>query len=88
MPLSTDGESIDPLGDGPVGDALRALLDIADNVIVPLETDPSGFRPTRTTIEKVIKPRRLPYGVVISNWEPRDGKTDLRQTQSMVTNQG
>ncbi|SFD74137.1 ParA family protein [Streptomyces aidingensis] len=84
LPLAEDGESIDPLGDGPVGDALRAVLDIADDVIVPLEPDPAGFNPTRTTIEKVIKPRDLPYGVVISNWEPRDGKLDLERTQNMV----
>ncbi|MET9290706.1 ParA family protein [Streptomyces sp. NPDC003077] len=88
LPLTDDGESIDPLGDGPVGDALRAVLDIADDVIVPLEPDPAGFKPTRTTIEKVIKPRGLPYGVVISNWEPRDGKVDLERTQNMVTKQG
>ncbi|MFD5065688.1 ParA family protein [Streptomyces sp. NPDC058394] len=88
LPLTGDGQSIDPLGDGPVGDALRAVLDIADDVIVPLELDSSGFTPTRTTIEKVIKPRDLPYGVVISNWEPRDGKLDLERTQNMVRKQG
>ncbi|GAA2264812.1 ParA family protein [Streptomyces amakusaensis] len=88
LPLGEDGESIDPLGDGPVGDALRAVLDIADDVIVPLEPDPAGFKPTRTTIERVIKPRGLPYGVVVSNWEPRDGRLDLERTQSMVRKQG
>lgn len=88
LPLTDDGQSIDPLGDGPVGDALRAVLDIADDVIVPLELDSSGFTPTRTTIEKVLKPRGLPYGVVISNWEPRDGKLDLERTQNMVLKQG
>lgn len=88
MPLSEDGESIDPLGEGPVGDALRAVLDVADDVIVPLEVDPAGFNPTRTTIEKVLKPRDLPYGVVISNWEPRDGSADLDRTRSMVTKVG
>lgn len=87
LPLNNDGESIDPLGDGPVGDGLRAVLDIADDVIVPLETDPAGFKPTRTTIEKVVKPRGLPYGVVISNWEPRDGRGDLERTQSFVRKQ-
>lgn len=88
LPLSGDGESIDPLGDGPIGDALRAVLDVSDDVIVPLEPDPAGFKPTRTTIEKVIKPRGLPYGVVVSNWEPRDGELDLERTQNMITKQG
>lgn len=88
LPLTGDGESIDPLGDGPIGDALRTVLDVTDDLIVPLEPDPAGFNPTRTTIEKVIKPRGLPYGVVVSNWEPRDGELDLERTQNMVTKQG
>ncbi|MFI6588358.1 ParA family protein [Embleya sp. NPDC050493] len=88
LPLGHDGESIDPLGEGPTADALRAVLDVADDVIVPLETDPLGFKPTQTTIERVIKPRGLPYGVVISNWEPRDGQVDLKDTQELVNKQG
>lgn len=88
VPLKGGAESIDPLDDGPIGNGLRAVLDIADDVIVPLETDPAGFKPTRNTIERVIKPRDLPYGVVISNWEPRDGKLDLERTQSMARKAG
>jgi chromosome partitioning protein len=90
MPLKgkmTD-ESIDPLGDGTVGDSLRAILDIADDVIVPLEAEGAGFTPTKTTIQRVLLPRQIPYGVVISNWDPRDTKADLERTQNMVRKVG
>lgn len=78
MPLrdeDDEDESIDPLGDGTVGDALRAILDVADDVMVPLEAEGSAFTPTRVTIERVLIPRQIPYGVVINNWDPRDGLT-------------
>jgi chromosome partitioning protein len=88
LPLNGVADSIDPLGDGTVGDSLRAILDVADDVIVPLETDGPGFTPTKTTIEQVVIPRQLPYGVVLSNWDPRDSKADLERTRSMVTKRG
>ena len=47
-------------------EALRAVLDVADDVIVPIETEPLSFDPTARTINKVIKPRKLPYRVVIN----------------------
>lgn len=50
---------------------LRAVLDVADDIIVPMETEPLSFDPTARTINKVIKPRGLPYKVVINNWDPR-----------------
>lgn len=87
MPLNEDDEddeSIDPLGDGTVGDALRAVLDVADDVIVPLEAEGAAFRPTKTTIERVLIPRQIPYGVLINNWDPRDSEADRDRTMSMV----
>ena len=89
MPLNgdDDDESIDPLGDGTVGDSLRAVLDAADDVIVPLPAAGASFRPTRTTIERVLIPRQLPYGVVVY-WDPRDSEADRDKTQSMVRRRG
>ena len=88
MPLNDeDDESIDPLGDGTVGDSLRAVLDAADDVIVPLPAEGAAFRPTRTTIERVLMPRQIPYGVLVS-WDPRDGKADLERTQSLINRRG
>jgi chromosome partitioning protein len=67
---------------------LRAVLDMADQVIVPIETEPLSFDPTARTISKVIEPRGLRYLVVINNWDPRDGVGDLNQTREFVKANG
>jgi chromosome partitioning protein len=89
MPLDDEDDdiSIDPLGDGTVGDSLRAVLDAADDVIVPLPAAGASFRPTKTTIERVLIPRQIPYGVVVY-WDPRDSDADRDRTQSMVRHRG
>nr|WSZ21217.1 ParA family protein [Streptomyces canus] len=90
MPLDGDedeDESIDPLGDGTVGESLRAVLDAADDVIVPLPAAGAAFRPTKTTIERVLIPRQIPYGVVVY-WDPRDSEADRDRTQSLVRRRG
>ena len=33
------------------------MLDVADQVIVPIETEPLSFDPTARTINKVLQPR-------------------------------
>jgi chromosome partitioning protein len=78
----------DALGESASADALRAVLAAADDIIVPIEPEPLGFIPTQTTIEEIIKPRRIPYLVVISNWDPRDGRADLDDTKAFVNSQG
>ncbi|MYS20607.1 chromosome partitioning protein [Streptomyces sp. DvalAA-14] len=85
VPVAAGG---DPLGTGPAADALRAVLDSADDVIVPIEPEPLGFEPTQRTVEQVIAPRGLPYRVVVNNWDPRDGRADLEQTQAFIAAQG
>lgn len=90
MPLDGDedeDESIDPLGDGTVGDSLRAVLDASDDVIVPLPAAGAAFRPTKVTIERVLIPRQIPYGVVVY-WDPRDSEADRDRTQSLVRRRG
>lgn len=86
--LNAGDNGADPLGRGPAADALRAVLDVADDVIVPIETEPLSFDPTARTIAKVIKPRNLPYKVVINNWDPRDGTHDLNETKEFVKANG
>ncbi|WP_183520042.1 ParA family protein [Mycolicibacterium sp. BK634] len=86
--LSAGEDGDDPLGRGPSADALRAVLDVADQIIVPIETEPLSFDPTARTINKVIRPRGIPYLVVINNWDPRDGQGDLRETQAFVKANG
>ena len=73
---------------GDSGDALDAALSSADLVIVPIVPEPLAFDPTARTIVKVLQPRGIPFVVVTNNWDPRDGKTDLEQTQEFVKSQG
>ncbi|MFZ2175751.1 MAG: ParA family protein [Rhodococcus sp. (in: high G+C Gram-positive bacteria)] len=82
--LNSADDTSDPLGRGPAADALRAVLEVADHVIVPMETEPLSFDPTARTIRKVLEPRGIPYTVVINNWDPRDGKLDLEETKEFV----
>ncbi|MGK8506381.1 ParA family protein [Nocardia gipuzkoensis] len=81
-------DSSDPLGEGPAADALRAVLEAADHVIVPIEPEPLCFDPTARTIQKVIQPRGLKYTVVLNNWDPRDGEADRDQTIEFVRRNG
>jgi chromosome partitioning protein len=87
MPIISSKEG-DPFGEGDAGRALRTVLDNADDVLVPIEPEPLSFEPTFNTIEHVLKPRKLPYMVVVNNWDPRDGKADLEETQAFVQGHG
>ena len=66
------------------GHILHAVLEAADDVIVPMPPEPLAFDPTSRTIEHVIKPRGLSYKVVVNAWEPRDGRSDLEQTRAFI----
>ena len=55
--LNAGDSGADPLGRGPAADALRAVLDVADDIIVPIETNPSPSTRRLRTINKVIKPQ-------------------------------
>jgi chromosome partitioning protein len=78
----------DPFGNSAAADAMRAVLEVADDVIVPIEPEPLGFMPTKDTIEDVVRPLGKQYWVVINNWDPRDGESDLEQTKNYVRAQG
>lgn len=58
----------DPLGDGPAGKAMREVLDLTDLALVPI-TEFMSKRPAEFTIERVLKPRGVPFLVVINQWE-------------------
>ncbi|UBU19182.1 ParA family protein [Nonomuraea gerenzanensis] len=80
--------SRDPFEDSGFGEALRRVLAVADDVIVPIEPESLGFEPTYNTIEEVIKPRGLPYLVFVNNWEPRDGDKEKEQTIEFIQAHG
>lgn len=67
---------------------VRKVLELADDVIVPIEPEPLAFSPAARTIEKVIKPSGKPFKVLINNWDPRDGDHDLLQTFEYVERRG
>lgn len=81
-------ESADPLGSGSAADALRAVLEVADHVLIPVEPEPLAFDPTARTIERVVKPRGVDFLVVVNNWDPRDGTADLEQTKEFIKANG
>lgn len=63
---------------------LQEVLRQADDVIVPIEPEPLTFSPAARTIQSVIKPNRVPWRVLINNWDPRDGDVDLNQTREYL----
>ena len=86
--LDGDDGAADPLGQGPAADVLRAVLEMADQVIVPIETEPLSFDPTARTINKVLRPRGHPLHRRHQQLGPRDGKQDLDQTKEFVKANG
>lgn len=79
---------IDTPGSLEAAHLLRAALATADDIIVPMVPEPLSFDPTIRTITDVVAPLGLPYRVVINNWDPRDGKADLEQTEEFIDKQG
>lgn len=67
---------------------LKKVLEIADDVIVPIEPEPLAFTPAARTIETVIKPSGKPFKIVVNNHEPRDGEHDLNQTLEFIERRG
>lgn len=78
----------DGLGDAYSADALRTVLDVTDEALIPMLTAPMCFDPTARTIRKLLDPRQIPYRVFINDWDPRDGGFWLAQTKDFIRAQG
>jgi chromosome partitioning protein len=63
---------------------LEEVLRQADDVIIPIEPEPLAFSPAARTIQSVIIPANVPWRVLINNWDPRDGDSDLQQTRDYL----
>ena len=85
--LDPDGSG-DGLGEGYSADTLRAVLDVADEALVPMLAAPLCFDPTARTIRKLLEPRGLPYRVFINDFDPRDRDYWLDETRSFVRGRG
>lgn len=93
MDLDPDAEidSLDPLGTGPAGDAMREILEYTDLAlvpVVPVETLTHG--PAEFTIERVLRPRGIPFRVVINNWDSGTDpkKNDLKEMRDWCDERG
>lgn len=87
LDLDPDGAG-DGLGDGYSAAALRTVLSVADEALVPMLTAPLCFDPTARTIRKLLEPRNIPYRVFINDWDPRDGEHWLNETRAFATSSG
>jgi chromosome partitioning protein len=67
---------------------LIASLVEADDVLVPMLPEPLSYDPTERTITQVIRPRAIPFRVVINSHDPRDGEPDLVETAKYIQRKG
>jgi len=67
---------------------LEKALELSDEVIVPMETESLSFSPAARCVEKIVKPSGLPFKVLLNNWDPRDGDSELQQTIGYVEARG
>jgi chromosome partitioning protein len=78
----------DPLGESRVADALREVLGLAHLAIVPITPEWLSWKPAEFTIERILKPRGIPFLVVINLHDPRDGDTALDAVRKWVDERG
>ncbi len=66
-------------------DLVVEQLAMCDDVLIPVMSDPLGFAPTKHTVDLVLGMRPgPPFRIVINNWDPRDGKSDLTGTANLL----
>ncbi|MET9206755.1 ParA family protein [Streptomyces bacillaris] len=68
----------DPLGDSRTADALREVLEVADLALVPITPSKITWDECEYTIERVLKPRGIPFLVVINMHDPGKDKTETQ----------
>ncbi|WP_233290550.1 ParA family protein [Kitasatospora sp. MBT66] len=91
MDVDPDAEwGEDPLGQSPVADALREVLDLADLAIVPITPSKITWDEAEFTIERVLKPRSIPFLVVINMHDPgKDkGEVQLKKVKAWIDERG
>lgn len=66
---------------------LRAALDVADDVVIPMSPTALAVEPTEDTVNAVAG-RGKSYRVVLNDWDPRDGQAEVRQFAKYVQGKG
>ncbi|MEV6357954.1 ParA family protein [Streptomyces hydrogenans] len=75
LDIDPDAEwGADPLGESRTADALREVLDEADLAIVPITPSKITWDECEFTIERILKPRGIPFLVVINMHDPGKDK--------------
>lgn len=74
----------DGLGDSYTADVLRTVLSVTDLVIVPVPVEPLTFDPAARTIGRLLDPQGIPYLFLLNNWDSRDGKLWVTETQAFA----
>lgn len=74
----------DGLGDTYTAEVLRTVLGVTDLVIVPVPVEPLTFDPAARTIGQLLDPQGIPYLFLLNNWDPRDGKLWVTETQAFA----
>jgi chromosome partitioning protein len=76
----------DPLGESRTADALREVLEVADLAIVPITPSKITWDECEYTIERVLKPRGIPFLVVINMHDPGKDKfeTQLNKVKAWI----
>ncbi|MEY9961356.1 ParA family protein [Streptacidiphilus sp. MAP5-52] len=68
----------DPLGESRTADALREVLDLADLAIVPITPSAITWDEAEFTIERILKPRHIPFLMVINMHDPGKDKQEVQ----------
>ncbi|MGI8313393.1 ParA family protein [Saccharopolyspora hattusasensis] len=83
---------VDTPGSLEQGHILAAVLDNLSEgdgeVLVPIPPEPLSFDATNRLIETILKPRGIPFRLVVNNWDPRDGRADLDDTLRYIQAKG
>jgi chromosome partitioning protein len=66
---------------------LRAVIDVADLVIMPTDTDPLSWAPLVHTIRTFVEPTGTPYRILINKYDPRD-RTAADDTRALIDGAG
>lgn len=80
----------DPLGTGPAARAMEEVLEHTDLALVPITSEWLTHRPAEFTIERVLKPREVPFLVVINMWDSGNDREhkELNELRKWCTDRG
>lgn len=80
----------DPLGSGPAAEAMEEVLEHTDLALIPITSEWLTHRPAEFTIERVLKPRKVQFLVVINMWDSGNDREhkELNKLRKWCTDRG